>query len=369
MKKENPFKYGVEVMGDDFVNRARELADLQREILSGKSIVLYSPRRLGKTSLLKELFRRLRGKVISVYVKLYGIESRQAFAENLAGSIIKSAYTKLDRMREAIASLKELRPDLLLTPEGEIKLEIGRRVTPRGLEEVLDLPERIAGKRGKRVVVALDEFQEIGLLDGIELEKLMKARFEQQKRAVYIFAGSKRHLLHQIFATEARPLFKFARPMELSNIPKEDFSHFIARKFEATGGSVAEASIDRVLEFTGGHPYFTQQLCHELWYLTRDVKDPLVVERAIEVVLSHYEVEYERLWDGLRSRIQRNLLAGIAKEPGVNVHSVEFITRHGLKTVAHVQRAQELLENKGLIEDGKITDIFFAEWLKKRIKL
>lgn len=366
---ENPFKYGVEVVGEDFVDRKQELVELEREVLSGKSIVLYSPRRLGKSSLLKELFRRIGEKAISVYVKLYGVESRQAFAGKIAEGVIAGAYTKLDRMREALRSLKELRPNLVLTPDGGIKLEIGQRVTTRGLEEVLDFPERVAEKRGKRVVVAFDEFQEISALDGIGIEKLMKAKFEQHKRAAYVFAGSKRHLLHQIFADEGRPLFKFARPMELGNIPKEEFSGFILRKFEGTGGRIAGEVIDEILEFTGGHPYFTQQLCHELWYLAKKVEDPSMVERAIEVVLAHYGVEYEHIWDGLRSGTQRRLLLGMAREHEPNLYSTDFIVKYQLKTVAHVQRALKLLENKGLVEKGKITDLFFAEWLRRRVEL
>lgn len=220
---ENPFKYGVEVTGNDFVDREKELVELRKELLSGKSVVLYSPRRLGKSSLLKELFRGMKRDTITVYVKLYGTGSREAFARKIAEGVITNAYRTVDRMRAALGSLKELRPNLVLTPEGDVRLEIGRRVAARGLEEVLDLPERIAEKRGVRLVVAFDEFQEIGLLDGLELEKLMKAKFEEHKRTAYVFAGSKRHLLHEIFTDEGRPLFKFARPMELDNIPRGEF--------------------------------------------------------------------------------------------------------------------------------------------------
>lgn len=366
---ENPFKYGVEVTGGDFVDREKELAEMRREVLSGKSIILYSPRRLGKSSLLKELFKRLKGEAILVYVKLYGVESKQVFAGKIAESVVTSAYTKVDRIKEALRLLKELKPNLILTPDGEVKLEISRRIATRGIEEVLDFPERMAEKRGMRIVVAFDEFQEISLLDGAELEKLMKAKFEEHKHAAYVFAGSRRHLLHQIFADENRPLFKFAKPMELGNIPKEKFSKFISRKFRGTGGSIAGEVISRVLEFTDGHPYFTQQLCHELWYLAKRVRDPSMVNQAIDVVLTHYGVEYERIWDGVRSGVQRRLLLGMAREHEPNLYSTEFIVEYQLKTVAHVQRALKLLENKGLVEKRKIVDLFFAEWLRRRVEL
>jgi AAA+ ATPase superfamily predicted ATPase len=366
---ENPFKYGIEVTGDDFVDREKELAELREELLSGKSVVLYSQRRLGKSSLLKELFRRMRGDAILVYVKLYGTESREAFARKIAEGVITNAYRKVDRMREALGFLRELRPNLVLMSDGEVRLELGRRVVARGLEEVLDFPEQIAEKRGMRLIVAFDEFQEIGLFDGSELEKLMKAKFEEHKHTAYVFAGSKRHLLHEIFTDESRPLFKFARPMELGNITKEEFSKFISIKFRSTNGSIAKEAIDRVLEFTDGHPYFTQQLCHELWYLAKKIDDTSVVDRAIIAVLTHFGAEYEHIWDGLRSGTQRRLLLGMAREHEPNFFSTEFIVEYKLKTVAHVQKALKLLENKGLVEKGKIADIFFAEWLRRRVEL
>ena len=361
----NPFKYGIAVTGSDFVDRARELKELEDEALAGKSVVLYSPRRLGKTSLLMELFERLRKGAIPVYVKLYGIGSRAAFAREIVERVMKAAFTTLEKAKGAVKFLVELRPNLVLTPEGEIKLDIVRRVSPRSLEEVLDFPEKVAEKRGKRIVVAFDEFQEIGLLNGVEIEKMMKAKFEHHKRVTYIFAGSKRHLLHQIFADESRPLFKFARPMELGNIPKRDFAGFIARKFSESGGRIDGDVVEKILELTKGHPYFTQQLCHELWYVTKRVMGWQAVEQAIDNILAHHEVEYERMWDELRG-LQHNLLLGLAKEPDLSPYSTGFILKYGVKTSAHVQRAMRSLETKGFVEGGKVSDLFFKGWLKAR---
>jgi hypothetical protein len=361
---QNPFKYGVEVSGKDFVNREQELAELRRELLAGKSIILYSPRRLGKSSLLRELFRRMRDEAITVHLKLYGITTREAFARAVVQGTVTAAYTTVEKIRGALRMFKELRPSLVLTPGGEMRLEISRRPTLRELEEALNFPELLARKRGKRMIVAFDEFQEIASLDGIEIEKLMKARFEEHEHVSYVFAGSKRHLLREIFMDESRPLWRFARPLELKNIPKEDFARFIVRKFEETGGKISEGALRAVLEFTQGHPYFTQQLCHELWYLARKV-DETHVARAIDVTLSHLRAEFEHIWDNLRSRIQRRLLLLMAREPASNYTSTSFIAEHGLRSAAHVHRAVESLERKGIIEEGRIADVFFAEWLRR----
>lgn len=155
--------------------------------------------------------------------------------------------------------------------------------------------------------------------------------------------------------------------MELGNIPYDDFKEFIIQKFRESKGNIVKTVLDEILEFTRGHPYFTQQLCHELWYITRNVKDWSNVEKAIENILAHHEVEYEHIWDGLRGKIQCNLLIGMAKDPKLNVYSSNFISKYNVKTPSHVQRALKLLEAKGLVENSNIADIFFAVWLKQKM--
>jgi len=367
----NPFVYGVEVSGENFVDREEELRELANELLSGKSVLLLTPRRLGKTSLIREFFRRHRDEIISAHIKLYETGSETALAEKILEEISASAYSGFEKaLRAAQKFFRELRPSFTLTKDGGIRVELHREITQPELEEVLDFPEKVGRESGRRVVVAFDEFQEICLFNGLRLEKLMKSKFEGHEHASYIFAGSKRHLLLEIFSKEDRPLFRFAKPMELGYISAGDFKPFIVEKFHRTGGSIAEEVVDRILEYTQGHPYFTQQLCHELWNLSREVGDPSEVERAVDLIVAHHSVEYEQIWDMLRSSSQRNLLRGLSLEPGANIYSRGFIERYGLGTASHVKKAYEALKEKGIIEEvaggrGKISDIFFAEWVKR----
>lgn len=362
---ENPFKYGVEVSGGDFVNRERELTELRRELSSGKSIILYSPRRIGKTSLVLELFRRLGRKIVPVYVKLYGIETEEAFARQILEKT-SAAYPKFDRMLKSVQSFfYALRPNFTITPDGEIKVEISRKITPQGLEEALDFPEKAAEELGRRAIVAFDEFQEIRLYDGMGIEKLMKAKFEHHKRASYIFAGSKRHLLLEMFSSEDRPLFKFAKPIELGNLSASDFKPFIAGKFRATNGSIQESVADKILNYTNGNPYFTQQLCHELWNLTKNVEGIKEVIQAVESIINHHSAEFEHIWGMIKSKDQKNLLLGMSAEPNANIFSTAFIGKYGLKTASNVKKAYGALEGKGLIEKGVIVELFFVEWIRR----
>lgn len=367
----NPFVYGVEVSGEKFVNRENELKELQDELLSGKSVFLLTPRRLGKTSLIAEFFRRLGRKIIPVHIKFYEIDSETALARKIVEGVSDVAYAGLERaIKSAQKFFRELRPSFTLTKEGGLRVSISRKITSPELEEVLDFPEKVAEEKGKQLIIAFDEFQEIHLFNGLRLEKLMKARFERHKYVSYIFAGSKRHLLLEIFSREDRPLFRFARPMELRTIAPEKFKPFIVDKFRQTGGSVPEEVVDRILDYTGGHPYFTQQLCHELWNLARKVKSWSDVERAVNNIIIHHSVEYEQIWDLIKSWGQRNLLRGMSLEPDANIFSRVFIERYGMKSASHVKKAYGALKDKGIIEEmpgekGKIGDIFFAEWIKR----
>lgn len=363
----NPFKYGVVVTGKDFVNRERELKELERDVVSGKSVILYSQRQLGKSSLLLELFKRLRVKITCVYIDMYRIKSREALAEEIIGQVAKSAFTTLDKMKKAVADFfRVLRVNIVITREGDVKFEVQRGTAPRDLAEAFDFPEKIAKEKGRQISIAFDEFQEIGSLDGMELEKLMRSKFQHHKNVSYIFSGSKRHLLQEIFSEEARAFYRFGKPMTLGMIPRKEFVDFILRKFKESGGEISEGAVRKILDITDGHPYFTQQLCYELWFISKVVKRESLVDEAVERILAQQQGSYYyNIWVNL-PLLQRNLLVGLAREESPSIYSAEFVERYQLKTQSHVKRAFELLEGKGIIDEGKIIDIFFKEWLKKR---
>lgn len=213
------------------------------------------------------------------------------------------------------------------------------------------------------MIVAFDEFQEIDVLDGVALEKLMRSKFQYHRNVVYLFMGSKRHLLQEIFSEEGRAFYKFGKPMTLGFIPKEEFAAFISRKFGEGGGSISEDAIECVLNVTGGHPYYTQQLCYGLWFISKNIKDASLVEKAIQEILVHEQVNYLKIWDEL-SILQRRLLIGLSREEHPNIYSAGFIDKYKLRAPSRVQRALESLESKGIIDGNKIIDIFFGEWLK-----
>ncbi len=367
---ENPFKYGTVVTGDDFVDRLQELQILTRELSSGKSIVLFSQRRVGKTSLIMEFTRRKKNKFTTVFIDLYGMTSKEELAKQIVNAVIQASYTNLDKIHQIIKEyFSYLKPKLLISADGTVSLDIGieRSCQDEEFVEILDFPEKVAKKKKKKIVLIFDEFQEIEMMNGKGIEKIMRSRFQHHKNVTYLFAGSKEHLLRQMFEEESRAFFKFARPLQLGLIPKPEFCSFVTNKFKSTGGKPAQNVIDKILEYTMGHPYFTQYLCHEIWYITRSPKKEYVIDAAIENIVAHQSIAYTHIWDELKSVNQRSLLIGVAAENGYN-YSPGFIEKYRLKSQSHVEKSIKLLKKRGILDDeGKIIDIFFKEWLVRKI--
>ena len=361
----NPFKYGTIVTGQDFVDREKELAELLREIRSKKSIVLYSNRRLGKSSLLSEFMRRNSKKYRFVFLDLYGMTDKSQLLEELVEKTTSAVLGKVENIASGLWDLlKSARVRMVITPEGKLGVEpFKAEPAPGDITEILDLPEKLAKKKRKQVVIIFDEFQEATTFDGVALLKLMRARFQKHENVVYIFCGSKRHVLHQMFDEKEGAFYKFARPIELGNIPKDDFERFIVSRFRSAGGSVKRDLAAEILKVTGGHPYYTQQIAHELFDVSRTPRHHDEVLQAVMNAVEHQKASFLYAWETTKSPLQRKYLVAVAQEPGGG-YSYEFIQRHGLRSSSHVQKAERSLEARGLIEHGRIVDPIFALWLR-----
>jgi len=362
---ENPFRYGSIVTGENFVGREKELESLLKDVRNGQSVVLYSNRRMGKSSLLKEFARRNRSEFIFAYVDLYGVTNKSKFLESLVGEVANAAYSRTEKLGSLIRDfLSGVRFRFVITNQGTAGVEFDRAEINLGeLTEILDFPEKIAKKKGKRVVVMFDEFQEITNLDGVTLLKRMRSRIQMQKNTAYIFSGSKRHMLRQIFEEEEGAFFRSARPIELGHIPRQDFERFIVERFKAAGGSISVGLAKRIVDASRGYPYYAQQIAHELFDKTVSPSRSEEVELAIRTAVEHHAPLCQSLWDTIKSHLHRQYLLAVAQEPGA-AHGTVFIERYGLKSYSHIQRIEKQLAGRGVIEGGDIVDPIFALWLR-----
>lgn len=380
----NPFIFGRVVHGRDFADREDETAELVSDIESRQSVILFSPRRYGKTSLIKQALSKLDSRrFLQIYIDLFPVTSKVQFAEAYAGAIAGSTSGKLD---EIIDTIKAHIPGFKLTlrPSGlpasvEIELTRTRRDIDKALGSLYDLPQTLAKKKNKQAVVVFDEFQELVNLDGADIEKGLRTKIQHHDLVSYVFTGSRRHLLDKMFLDKSRPLFKIGKQMHLKRIPSNQFAAFINNKFRSTEINIESSMIESLLATTQSHPYYTQQLCHELWNICNVSKQARRsdLDAAVNQVMSNQNYAYTSIWEELSVK-QRSMLFALAREEEKGemvqrrIFSKEFLEEYNLASPSTVQRAVEQLEEKELVErengGHRVSDIFFSRWLSKQMQ-
>jgi len=237
------------------------------------------------------------------------------------------------------------------------------------VERLLELPGQLAGERNRRVVLVLDEFQEVVDIDP-GLPRLMRSVFQRQPEVCHLYLGSRRHTLERLFNDENEPFWRSAKRVELGPIEPAQFSPFIAERFEQSGKAISSEACALVLQITRGHPYATQELCYFLWQRIADRGEATVEEvgEALEDVLRSEDSHFTSLWDAAASQ-QRVLLQALGAEEGHPL-ATEYRRRHGLPSASTMQAAMRKLESSELIarRDGFtwIAEPFLAQWLRAR---
>src|SRR5918992_1778649 len=376
----NPFHFGALALGDAFADREAELAELRRDVLNGQDVVIFAPRRFGKTSLVERARVELVAEdVLVAHVDVMTAPTKEKLAEKLARTIHDDVASVLYRAREtALDVFRGLRvtPKITVDPNtGALGFGFDAGYEPEDvdatLERLLELPGEIGADRKRRVALVLDEFQEVVGIDP-NLPRLLRSVFQRQPEVAHVYLGSKRHMLEAIFNDENEPFWRSARRIELSVIPPELFAPFVRERFRASGKGVAPDTVEAVLAFTGGHPYATQELCYFLWERTAS-EQPAGEEElaaALEAVLNSEHAHFGLLWDGA-SAGQRLLLAALAAEPG-RPFSAEYRRRHRLPPATNVQKALRALTRRELVTRdaagvASIAEPFLAEWIRREV--
>jgi len=269
--KRNPFFFGEVVTGENFTDRVNEIKRLTRELSGGHNIFLISPRRYGKTSLIINVLEHLSKEgLFTFYIDLYRVASLRELLEAYAKGVANSCTTKVERFSEFIKEIfPRLRPKIIIGSDGipsmEVDVQLKDRELVDSLEEVFDVPEKIAKKRKRNFVVVFDEFQEILNLDGERIEKMMRACFQHHHKVAYLFAGSKRHLIYGMVSDPNRAFYKLGDVMNLQKIKPIEMAGFLKKQFSKGPIEVKEDLLTFILEVTENVPYNVQYLCHHLW--------------------------------------------------------------------------------------------------------
>jgi hypothetical protein len=375
----NPFNFGALALDDAFADREGELDELSADIRNGQDVVVFAPRRSGKTSLIWRAATRLGSEgVLVAQVDLMTTPTKEGLAAALARSIHEQIATPLERARErALVPFRGLtvQPTINVDPE-DGSLSFGFGVARRKaeidatLERLLELPAELGGGRNRRTALVIDEFQEIVEIDA-GLPKLLRSVFQRQPEVAHVYLGSKQHIMERIFNDANEPFWRSAKAVELGPIDAAPFAAFVAERFRATDRDVERRIVEELLARTGGHPYATQELCYFLWEQAGPdaPAGKAELDRALAAVLRSEHAHFSLLWEGA-STAQKQVLRALAREPG-RPFSAEYRDRHSLPAATNVQKALTALTKRETVsgEAGayRITEPFLAEWLRANI--
>jgi len=374
----NPFTFGALALDRAFTDREADIRELVSDMQNGQDVLVYAPRRYGKSSLvLRSAQRAIRKGILVGYCDLMRTPTKERFAAALA----KTIYSDLETAAgQAIERATRLFRGLRITPTMEVDpidgslrfvFHPGRRraAIDDTIEALLALPAQIAAERKRPAVLVFDEFQEILTLDP-HFPNLMRAVFQEQPEVGHVYLGSKRHVLERIFEDENEPFWRSAKRMEIGLIAPAAFARYLRGRFDETDKGIDDDALDRVLEATGGHPYGTQELAYFLWELVPTGHFARLgdVESALAQVLRSEHNHFAKLWDDA-PHAQRLVMLALAEEQTASIYGADYGERHDLPAKPALQRAIGALVGKEIVARDetrayRIVEPFFADWLR-----
>jgi len=381
MAADNPFVYGEIVPVWAFIDREAERDRLVADLAACQKVFLISPRRYGKSSLVRQALRALgRRRVVTLEITVSSFSSYVAFLEGYARALV-ALETRTGRVRSWLRELfKSVTPELRIEagpPGGKLALSFPGvrtvRDAARLAEDVFALPARLASRFGRPLVVALDEFQAISAFDGGSVEQALRAAVQQQRQVGYVFAGSEPSLMEQMIGPR-RPFYKAGPVMRLQKIPPDVFADAVEARFRGSG-LLPEAGLGAAIVDLGGNlPYDVQRLAHETWDDAMAGRRRRVgledLHATLHRLLAEQETLFEAVWERL-TLAQRAVLRAVVLERGVEMLSADTRARHRLGGASSVQTALAALVRLDLIareEDGRyvVVDSLTREWVARK---
>ena len=374
----NPFKYGKEVSGYQFYDRTESCDQLYHTLKDGSTnVVLYAPRRYGKTSLVLKVQEKFKAEGVKcIHFDISKINSLERFCTEYTAVV----YALWGGLPELVAKVKEylvhLHPTISFS-EGllpEITFDYGERMSALAVSEVLDLPEKLAERTGEAaVIVAFDEFQDVAdLSKDVPLEATFRSVIQSHKHVRYAFLGSKTHLMNRMFGTRSRPFYKSALAIRIGKPPVEESVEFLVSRFAGEGMEIAEDVVARLLELSENIPYFLQAMA-ALSYQSAEARRSSRIECSdLDVAVRRFIEGNEDYYDEVLRNLaeaQHSLVEALAAEP-VGRLDESYRKRHRLASLSTLHSAIRGLLRRGVIDVIKGTyvmaDPFFARYVRER---
>lgn len=345
MSNKTPFVFGVKAEGENFTDRREETKNLLANFQYGVNTILISPRRMGKTSLVEKVCNMIDDNEIRIVrIDAFGTRCEIDFINAFATAVIRATSTKWE----------EYNPNNNTT------------------DEILKLPELIANQKGYKIIVCIDEFQQIGeYSDSLTFQKKLRSVWQLQKNVSYCMYGSKKHMMEKIFLNRSYPFYRFGDVMYLKKISERDWVDYICERFDATGKKISRELAQEVTILTECYSSYVQHLAWFLWLKTENEATEDDLRYAINRLLDSQEALFIQQTEGL-SDYQMNFLHAIADGVHTGFTQKSVLSKYRLGTSANITRLKNTLKEKDLIETTEprsldMSDPILKLWLKKRV--
>ena len=370
---ETPFIFGKIATEKNFTDREKETADLVRNFTSLINTIIISPRRWGKSSLVNKaakLAMNQDSRLRICHIDLFNVRDEEHFYSLLAQKVISATSTKWE---EAVASAKSmfsyLVPKISIgsDPTNEVSIDFDWETVKQNPDEVLDFAEKIAQKKGLKIVICVDEFQNISeFTDADYLQKKLRSHWQRHQSVAYCLYGSKRHMMMEVFTNSSKPFYKFGNLMFLDKIDTHCLVEFFQRRFADTNKRINDDAANLIVQLVENHPYYAQQLAQQSWLRTKDVCRVEIVREAHAALVEQLSLLFVTITETLTTQQLNYLKALIAKEKAIT--STDVMHRYKISSTTSIARSKAALIKNDILDNkaGEISfqDPIYAYWLK-----
>ncbi len=370
---ETPFIFGRIAVDENFTDREKETEHLVNNFMSLINTVIISPRRWGKSSLVHRAanITTQSDKNIRVCtIDLFNIKTEEQFYTSLAGNLIRATATRWEEsIEDAKKFFSRLVPKISVGtgPGNEISIDFDWEEMRSNPDEILDLAEHIAESKGLKIVVCIDEFQNIAEFeDPLFFQRRLRAHWQRHRKVSYCLYGSKRHMMMDVFTNPSMPFYKFGDIFFLDKIDTEHFIPFIIGRFSATGKNITEDACRKIVSLVDNHPFYVQQLSQLSWLRTSEQCETETVITAHQSLVEQLSLLFSNLMETLTFQQTCYLHALIAGESSIT--NAETMHKYHISSATAAYRSLKTLIHKDILDStaGKISfqDPIFEYWLR-----
>lgn len=370
-----PFIFGVATSGDNFTDRKKETERLLLNFQHGINTILISPRRWGKTSLVQKVCKLAQSdKLKIVYLDIFSCRSERDFYDAFTSAVLKQTSSKVEEWLDyAKLFLSRISPKISLGPDPMTDFSISLELNPKStdVDDILQLPEKIAQKKGYNIVVCIDEFQQIAEFQNSKIfQKRLRSVWQLQDSVSYCLFGSKKHLMNELFEKKSLPFYKFGDAIYLQKIGTADWVSYICNRFEATGKEISKELAEEICHRVDNHSSYVQQLAWLVWIHTDKVANAQNLEMAFQDIIDQNTPLFEKQTESLTT-YQLNFLRAILDGINNGFSKHEILQKYQLGSSANVNIIKRALITRELIDIENrqiiIPDPIMKEWLKREL--